>query len=339
MSASSAMRVLIHPPLEAEGSSPHLIQLVEALKRGGVEVVPATPAAMLKNPNAPLHVHWPEYFFWARGRFAHAAKIVVALLALLGPRSRSRRLVWTVHNLVPHGGWRTRLDERMFRLFLRRCTDIVVLSEGDETDVRKAYPDLESAAFCTIPLGWAHDRHAHQVERRPSGGPARILHVGKILPYKGQIETVMGLRPYIEAGTAQLTIVGFPADASYFEDLVAEIGELDVDLIPDFVHESELLELAQRSDLAVGFQTEGLNSGVPTALIPLGLRVVLRPGNQFDFFERHVGMGWVRPISDASDPDQWDEIIEWASTPRTDPPTQVFDWEPIAKQHRELYSR
>ncbi len=292
---------------------------------------------MLRNPKAPLHIHWPEYFFGADEPVKHLAKLIISFLVLFDPRARNRKIVWTVHNIVPHGGWKSKVDRWAFTRLRSRLSDVIVLAGGQRDELVAAYPDLAAIPIHEVPLGHAH--HAEpRVEQPTPLRPVRFLQVGKIAPYKGQLEVIRGLRSHIADGRAHLTIVGAPVEPDYLSAVVAEAEGIDVEIRADYVDEAELLEIANGSHVAVGLQTAGLNSGVPTAMIPLGLPVLLSPSAQYDFFEDKVGTDWVKCIVDPTDPSPWDEVLEWATVDRDYPPSDPFDWSLIASHHKAIYS-
>jgi glycosyltransferase involved in cell wall biosynthesis len=116
-------------------------------------------AAALARPEVRnLHLHWPEYPLHGplSRRWPTATEAAYRLLATAADRVRARggRVVWTAHNLAPHGfpsrhgaaayaRWSARLLERV---------DTVVAMSGFGTlAVRAALPAVAGARFVEIP--------------------------------------------------------------------------------------------------------------------------------------------------------------------------------------------
>ncbi len=324
----------MHPPPNADGNGPYVSSLHVALERAGVRVLPASIRNARAHPVAPLHIQWPEHLLRHRSLAGRIAKLGVASFLLAQSKRTGRQVVWTAHNLVPHGGWRPG-EARFFRLLQRRITLIILLCSGQEFELLATYPGLAGAELTVIPSGQLHDLPRNFVVS-PRTGPVRVLHLGAIGPYKGQIDVIKGLTPQLEAGKVELTVAGAPHDSEY-SARVRHLGR-DVDgltVLDRRVPESELFALIAETDLAIGIQREGFNTGVVAAMVPLGVPVALSPGSQFNYYEDELGTGWVASLADPTG--AWDEIIDWASHERPDPPLDHFDWDRLARLHKAAY--
>ncbi len=139
-----------------------------------------------------LHLHWPEYPLHGRlaRRSAVAADGAYRLLVAAADRVRRRggRVVWTAHNLAPHGfpsphgaaayaRWAPRLFEHV--------DTVVALSDAGASAVRAALPAVAEARFAVVP-----HPHYRGVYGRPDPSGVRA---GLGIPVQAHLTCAAGL--------------------------------------------------------------------------------------------------------------------------------------------------
>lgn len=145
-----------------------------------------------------LHLHWPEYPLHGRlaRRSAAAAEAAYRLLVAAADRVRRRggRVVWTAHNLAPHGFPAAHSAEAYRRWaprLLARVDTVVTMSASGGEAVRAALPAVAQARFALIP-----HPHYRGVYGAPDPAGVRARHgipagahltvaAGLVRPYKG----------------------------------------------------------------------------------------------------------------------------------------------------------
>ena len=159
---------------------------------------------------------------------AEAGVTVMVSPDVFAPLARSPRQVITLHDIIPlrcpemlnrsakgRFSWAWR---QWLKLQLRNAALVLTVSEHARRDIAQAFRGTDQklrTVYNAVPKIDPVRRQAH-----PSGGPARLLYVGRTAPYKnivGCIETLSLLRE--DGIDAVLTIVGEP-DPRY-----PEVGE------------------------------------------------------------------------------------------------------------------
>ena len=172
-------------------------------------------------------------------------QVVPAHLALIAAATRGQRrpvVIALVHNVLPHEP-RTG-DEPLMRRFLGRV-DAVLVHSPAQADLART---LGGRTVRSLPLP-PHLPGGAPVPRLPYAGPARLLALGLVRPYKG-IEEL--LRALADVPTPTLTIAG-----EFWGDMRERVGALAatpalrgrVSVIDGYVPAADLAPLLARHDV------------------------------------------------------------------------------------------
>ena len=172
-------------------------------------------------------------------------QVVPAHLALIAAATRGQRrpvVIALVHNVLPHEP-RTG-DEPLMRRFLGRVDAVLVHSPAQADPART----LGGRTVRSLPLP-PHLPGGAPVPRLPYAGPARLLALGLVRPYKG-IEEL--LRALADVPTPTLTIAG-----EFWGDMRERVGALAatpalrgrVSVIDGYVPAADLAPLLARHDV------------------------------------------------------------------------------------------
>ena len=181
----------------------------------------------------------PLSWLWAgltlRGRVLHAQwwsyVLTPVYLVVLGlARLRSRRVVLTLHNVLPHEGarWHRWLYQSVFRL----AHHFIVHSERNAEVLERMYPG-SIGRVTVVPMG-LHTMdasrelsrgEAHQRLELPEERPV-ILAFGNIRPYKGLDVLLRAFRRVLDGGQeATLLVAGEPwGGFDRYQRLIDELG-------------------------------------------------------------------------------------------------------------------
>ena len=280
-------RVAIACPTAA-GWNPYLDLLYESLEREGV---PLERNARLKlgwlvasrRRVRWLHIHWPQSLY----RFSRGPRIMRAPLSwvklglfawrLIVARALGYRIVWTIHQVLPHDG-ANYLDLLAARLLATRAD--VLIAHDPSTDAR-AIEMLElgpgriavvtpgSYAGVYPPgEGRAAAREALGVKREPVA-----LSFGELRAHK-DVDVLLDAFGRIER-EAMLVVAGHPKDKAVAAALAAA-AERDPRLRfrPGFVPEELVADLFAAADVAVVARGDGGTSGSLILALTFGLPVV-----------------------------------------------------------------
>lgn len=222
-----------------------------------------------------LHLHWVFGFaFTGSGRRRLLRRLSYAwyLLVLACARLAGVRIVWTLHNVLPHQP--VFGDDRLARRRLLQVASLVIAhSERALAELRDAVAEPRRAIVLPHPT---FDSGTAAVGRR-NAFPRRLLVFGRITAYKGVEETIEAFDAVAGETTVELTIAGDCPDRR----LRARLGGLArrhpdrVRLRLEHVPEEELPALFAAHDLqwlpyrrstTSGAAVLGAQMGIPLAV-------------------------------------------------------------------------
>ncbi len=331
--------VVIHPVID-DRASPHLVRLGAAHTDAGISFETLRATTLMRRHPVILHVNWPEHVVRSSGglpkRILKQLEAVAITLLLL---VRRHSVVWTAHNLEPHGGWVGPIEQPLFWAMRRRMSSVITLVPGHERDIVARYPDLAHVPFVTIEPGSIAVTSDDPPARPPAETPVRLLMVGAIGPHKQQLDVVHWLKPFIESGQATLTIAGAVGDRAYLDEVRALAPDHGFEVIDRWVTDPELDDIIRRHHAVVAPQEHAFNTGVPYVALPAGTPVALSPSRQADWLIESQGSDWVRVLPAADDPMAIADLLAWAALERHGASPGPWDWASKAEAHRAVYER
>jgi beta-1,4-mannosyltransferase len=235
-----------------------------------------------------VHLHWLNQVL-AKARDDRAANEAVGRHAELLDtlKARGARLVWTVHNVLPHDTEFEAQEVRLREQVVERADLVHVMSPGTPAAVEDwfALPH-EKVYQCHHPgyqgvyPDWISRAEARRRLRIPDGAVALLL-TGAVKPYKGiadlleAVDRVSRVRP----GRIVLIVAGKPDDASETKDFItAAAAHPAVRLLPVQVPDVDMQVLMRACDLVALPYRRSLNSGVLALALTFG-RPALLPSN------------------------------------------------------------
>lgn len=235
-------------------------------------------------------VHWPNEFFF-RASFKKWFKSWMSLARLgLGRRSRIR-LVWVVHNVLPHvrAG---KPDLLLRKAFLKRVDGLIFLSQSSRELLLQHFPETASLRYITVPHGvYPSVAAAPQHQSTITDRPVRLAFTGMVASYKSP-DRLAELVRSMPAFRVQLQISGRCNDAD-LQSRLENLSGPNVSLDLRYQGDAELERVVDESDALVIPYRDILNSG--SALYALSRwRPILAPrlGSLVEL-QREVGEDWV----------------------------------------------
>jgi beta-1,4-mannosyltransferase len=291
-------------PGRSFATNPVIGLLCEAIEAAGAEVVDLVdPRTAPSGRFDILHMHWPEQvFWWGGGALRMAARMTATLHALARWKAAGTRLVWTVHNLVPHelGSWKRALWT-IYVLRLGALVDgFLTLCPSTVGTVRQNIPALrhKPADFAWHPAypGVERSVAVRKATREALGIPedARVVaFVGLVRPHKGVSELISAFRqlPY---DNLSLLIAGQPLSDDDKEAVVRSAGgDSRIQLALRFLDIEDLCAFTGAADIIAAPFRSYLHSG-SLILALSAARPVLTPEADFSTDLRaEVGIEWV----------------------------------------------
>jgi glycosyltransferase involved in cell wall biosynthesis len=269
--------------------NPYLSMLFSRLDLVGATAQPVRVLSEYLAAEAPathprvLNLHWTSPIL-AGSRSADEARARVADLARLLDvfQAAGGRLVWTVHNVLPHDAAYQESQVEVCRLLADRADLVHVLSDETVPAVAPYYA-LDPARVVVIPhssyLGVYPQRISRHRARRRLGlhDDDRVLtSFGMIRPYKG-IDRLLDAfeREPLDAPDLRLLVAGMPGGRAGVQALVDRLARTPrVVSRPQRVPHRRVQVWLRAADLAVLPYTAVLNSGSFLLAETFGLPVV-----------------------------------------------------------------
>jgi beta-1,4-mannosyltransferase len=256
----------------ADLDDPVALPALAALRGDGVEVV--------------LHVHWLARVLRGAASYAEAWERAAAFLASLDAfQETGGRMVWTVHNVLPHDTKFPDVDLALRRALAERADVVHVLSEGTVAAAAPLF-DIPAEKVLHVPhpayLGVYPDEVSDADARRHYGlGLDDVVFglVGHLRPYKGlddlldAFESLLAAPP--DGRRRRLLIAGPPATDPSIEAVLAR-ARAHPDVVVDArrIPAEELSIPLRASDVIVLPYRSSLNSGALLLALSFGRPVI-----------------------------------------------------------------
>ena len=176
-----------------------------------------------------VHVQWFEAFT-PRGRWIDGV-VAWLYLPLLWLAGRRGRLIWTVHNIVPHEGYAPLAGPRFLTLLARSCSRILVHFDETRERVEKEFSCAGKVSVIhAATFGHAHGPPVDRSQARAgisdelTDDRRLFVQVGSLRRYKQPVTTVLAFRDAAPP-SAMLLVSGLCVD----ESLKAEVQEAAAD--------------------------------------------------------------------------------------------------------------
>jgi glycosyltransferase involved in cell wall biosynthesis len=270
------------------GDNPYISMLYAALRADGMEISEADLRPWKSRSEGQryeaLHIHWPEYIMSRGGsRYVRVIRAMVAARALRMSVTRLKRhgvrVIWTVHNIRPHGSFARRTHLRLYRWLAAEADAVIVHTQHAaklvRTELGRAGPIYlaRHGNYIGAYRRASDDRDA--LRRRYGFGPSDeiLLAFGQIRPYKRLVELASDLQR--APSTARLIIAGAPKDRAIADHLSRLASSDDRLVVLDrFISDEQVGELYTIADLAVLNYQELFSSGALMLAFSLELAVL-----------------------------------------------------------------
>jgi beta-1,4-mannosyltransferase len=287
---SQLRRVVMFPDLLS--TDPYSDLLDDALRRRGIEVErgrvldPKWAREAVGHVDA-VHLHWLEFLFYSSGsrprRFlSMSAQTLRVMRALHILRAGGVRIIWTVHNPLPHELGYPRMH-RMLRAAVLRMADSIVVHSQFSADrvVETLHP---RGSVSVVPHGgyvgvYPPPREGRARTRERLGLPRDsfvYLIFGHVRGYKRVPEAIRAFRTLPDED-ARLVVVG-EAGPPREDTEAAASGDARVLLDMRSLPEADVADLFEASDVLVLNYAEVFSSGALLLGLAYGLPVIA-PGS------------------------------------------------------------
>jgi glycosyltransferase involved in cell wall biosynthesis len=336
-------------------ANPYQDALAEHLSASGVEVGKVRSLKMLfrwgvfidKIPDI-VHLHWLPVFGW-QGLLALRCIAFVARLVLL--RVRGVRIIWTVHNLLPHESRHQRMDWLLARAVVGLSDTLVVHSETARHEVARMWRIKDLRRIAVIPHAHYIDQYRNDVSQAEAHRQLGIPESKIVLLFLGAVRPYKGVMPLIEAFRAQndertyMVVAGRPLDEAFSQSVQRAISTCEnARFLPGFVEDDDVQVYMNACDVVVLPYRRTLSSGAALLAMSFGkacvapsqgsLSDVLDPAGAF-LYDPEAGdglLGALRQVVEAAD-----KLAEMGCLNRER--VAHWTWAGMARMTKQLYER
>ena len=234
-----------------------------------------------------LHLHWLHLVAKDETSERGAKRAATAFLDRLDDYVDSGgRLVWTVHNILPHDARFEEVEAWLAGEVARRAEVVHVMAPSTADHVKPHY-ELPRDRLIVVPHPSYRGAYADHMSRLDARHELGLLAddlvaavVGVIRPYKGIDELLDAWQLLDPAMRARLVIAGAPAEGSGIEALV-ERASIDPAVVIDArkLDADELQLYLRAADIAILPYLRSLNSGALLLALTFGLPVIVPQGS------------------------------------------------------------
>jgi glycosyltransferase involved in cell wall biosynthesis len=285
-----------------------------------------------------LHLHWPEFYYRGRAGAATVRALAGFLACVALARVLGYRIVWTIHNALPH---EPHPADRLVRWILMRVARTAVHSRA----ARRALPP-GGALPIVVPHGHYIGAYPDTVSRRDARARLGLASRDRVLLFFGQVRDYKGIADLVQAFRSlpdrhvKLVVAGRPAAAADAEALRRlAVTDPRVQLHLRFVPDDEVQVFFRSSDFVVLPYRNVLTSGVAILALSFGRPLVVPRLGCLQDLDGGCAISY-----DADDPSGLARALETAG--RADPALMAqharataasLEWDEIARAYRDLY--
>jgi len=204
-----------------------------------------------------IHLDWINRYYQRKRHWMTLISIPIFMVEVLLVRYILRvKIVWTLHNILPHDVKRARTHAFIRRFFANQCEWIRVFAVSTVVNASKVL-NIEKSKFKVIPEGSYVGYYENKVRNREAKELLSIkesdrlvfLFLGGIRDYKGLENLINVFKGYSEY---DLIIAGKPYSKSYLEKLLSQAKEvLNITIIPTFIPDEELQVYFNACDVVI----------------------------------------------------------------------------------------
>lgn len=334
----------IHTPF-----NPYNRLFYDSLKAYGWDTEVLNRRTLWRWRGALCHYHWPEQpllYPQLHRRLLGWARLFVQVQAI---RQRRHRIVWTVHNIVPHERHGPAvLEAGFYRWWVRQVDGAVYLSESTRQQAEARYPDLRAKGSAIIPHGHYRALYTEPVPKDMARRQLQLPEDALILGCFGMIKPYKNIPQLIDAfneGTADdnvfLVVAGAVDDRELKEAILQRAaGNARVTVCPRFLEDDQLPTYMAAIDAVVQPYRFVTNSGSALLALSLDRPVVVPAMGSMPELRDLVGQEWIYTYCGELGPHLIADIIEWCRqlTRTGRPDLSSFSWSVIGEKADRFFS-
>jgi len=339
--------VMAWPAYRNVGENPYNSQLYTAIAAEGVDVLEFNPRDALTRSYDILHIHWPDALLKNIPNVKRAFRLF-ALAALLAYVRfvRRRVIVWTVHNLRPHGGDVPSFYIRTLHAVLAKTVSYQIHLNGG---TGQSIADLGNERLTKMPStvirhGRYQDVYSTDLTQSQSRSKIGVSGDGFLVGFVGNLSEYKGIKDFLRAFPAvshggKPEITGLVAGRATSPELESDLRDLaegkNVEIRFGWLDTEEISNYVRACDLVVYPYKSIENSGSVFLSLEIGTPVLVPEVSSMLELRADVGKEWVHLIPDTLTLVDVRNALKDVGAGRPD--LGLFSWNFIAQETLSTY--
>ncbi len=191
---SNPYQEMLYGAIRASGVECTVIYIPRRRRLGPIPFLVQVAAARIRGYRL-LHLHWPQFALHRGGRILPRLSLLNARLSLWWLRTLGVRLVWTVHNAVPHE--QETADDTLVSRILARDAALKIVHSVHAIEELEAM-GADTQRIVVIPHG-GYDQSYREADRAEGRRRLRLPETARIFMFFGQIRPYKGVEDVIPA--------------------------------------------------------------------------------------------------------------------------------------------
>lgn len=292
-----------------------------------------------------IHYHWPDGYINQKSTLRTVQRSLLLMLILTVVKLKNTKVVWTVHNVVPHDAFHPRYSQWFMRWFAKRCDGFIFMSEESKATFFNLYNCSESVQYAIIPHGHYRNSYPAPIAKADAknilGLPQNkqvLLFFGMIKPYKN-IDLLMELFTQAKLFDYVLVVAGNTDSPELKEQLKQRAKYPNIHLFLQFIPDDKLHIYLSAADAVILPYKAILNSGALLLALSFNRPVIAPHIGAFVSLQQELGRKWIYSYAGELDVSSLKNALRHLETQdHSNPcPLDNYDWDKIAASTLRFY--
>jgi glycosyltransferase involved in cell wall biosynthesis len=294
-----------------------------------------------------IHFHWPDGYINQKTIVKSLQRVFTLAFILMVTQLKATRLVWTVHNVVPHDAYHPKLSQFFMRWFVKQCDGLIFMSEESKASFFSLYKVKESTQYAIIPHGHYRTSYPAAIDQQAAKNQLNLpqdkkvlLFFGMIKPYKN-IDMLMELFAQAKLLDYILVVAGNTDSPELKERLQQHAKHPNIHLFLHFIPDNKLHIYLSAADAVILPYKTILNSGALLLALSFNKPVIAPHIGAFVTLQQELGRKWIYSYAGDLEVNVLKNALRYLETQdhSTPCPLENYDWDKIAISTLAFYQQ
>jgi len=283
------MKVLAFPAYKNEKSNPYNALLYSSVEDKDVDVIEFSLKKLFLLRYNVIHIHWPELYLNSNYYIKALVCSILLLFGLFIARLCNKKVVWTVHNLVPHHIKFKKTNSIFWSIFLKLIDGVVSLSKSNEKILFSTYPELKGVKSAVVYHGLYDDCYPSGMLKKDALEKLGLKESSRVVLFLGQVKRYKNVEALISVFNSKcnltdnyLIIAGKFESQAYFDEVRSLVKSDNVLIFDGFVDAQDMQMYFSAADISVLPYNNIFNSGSALLSVTFDTPVLIPYSENFE---------------------------------------------------------